>query len=193
MQLPSIQISTTTAQLAVKSELPTIKMRQPMADMTIKQPQADIQYIQKDAKLHIDQSEAFAEAGLKPVSRVIQEWAEKGKQKALQATARMARQGDMMMDLAKGGKNMIPQIAKQNSQDPVRDFNIGFVPSSASSVKINYIPGEFHVKVNQNSPEINIIPNQPQINIHLGSTEIYLKQKSSISFSIVGANIDYKK
>ena len=88
-----------------------------MAEMTIRQPQADIQYRQKDAKIRIDQSEAFADAGLKPISQHIQEWAAKGRQQALKATAKAAKQGDQLMNIAKGGSDKIERIAKQNSED----------------------------------------------------------------------------
>lgn len=193
MKLASIHISTVSAKLGVQKEPTSMEIRQPMADMTMRQPQADIQYRQKDAEIRIDQSEAFADAGLKPISQHIQEWAAKGRQQALEATAKAARQGDQLMNIAKGGSGTIQRIAKENSEDPIREVNIGFMPSSPSRVKIDYIPGELDIKINQKSPEIEIKPNYPIIKVRPGDTDIYLKQKPSILFSVVGLNIDYKK
>ncbi|WP_066290378.1 DUF6470 family protein [Bacillus sp. FJAT-29937] len=192
MRLPSIQINATSAKLEIQKTPTTIQMRQPMADMTIRQPHAQIDYQQRDATIQIDQSEAFADAGLKPISRHIREWAEKGEQQAKQAIATIAQQGDQMMKIEQGGL-VIPQIAKTNSEDPIREFNIGFMPSSASKVKIQYSPGAFHMKVDQQEPIIKIKPNQPVINVNPGKTNIYLKQKSSISFSVPGLNVDVQK
>ena len=134
MNLASVQITNIDGQLAARRTPTTLEMKQPMADMTIRQPQAEIQYSQKDAKLLIDQSEAFADAGLKPISRMIQEYAEKGRQQVLKATATMAKQGDQLMNIAKES-GTIQRLAKENSEDPIRDFNIGFIPTSASKVK----------------------------------------------------------
>ncbi|MEH7342625.1 DUF6470 family protein [Bacillus sp. JJ1532] len=192
MRLPSIQIHATSAKLGIQKTPTTIQMRQPMADMTMRQPHAQIDYQQRDTTIQIDQSEAFADAGLKPISRHIREWAEKGKQQALKATATIAQQGDQMMKIEQGGL-VIPQIAKTNSEDPIREFNIGFMPSSASKVRIHYSSGKFQMDVKQQKPIIKIKPNQPVINVNPGKTNIYLKQKSSISFSVPGLNVDLQK
>ena len=140
----------------------------------------------------IDQSEAFADAGLKPVSRMIQEYAEKGKQQVLKAMATTAKQGDQLMNIAKES-GTIQRLAKENSESPIRDFNIGFVPSSTSKVKKTYIPGELHVKIEQRTPEVKIKANQPIIKVNPGDLEIYLKQKPTLSFKMVGLNVDYQK
>lgn len=192
MKLPSIQISTVNGQIGISKDPTTVQMRQPMADMKMRQPHADVKYIQRDAKINIDQTEAFADAGLKHISRHIREWAEKGKQQVSKATATIASQGDQMMKIENKG-SVIPQIAKTNSEDPMRDINIAFIPSSVSKVKINYTPGEFKVNAQPKEVEIEIKPNKPVIKVNPGNTNIYLKQKSAISFSVVGLNVDYTK
>ena len=120
---------------------------------------------------------------------MIQEYAEKGRQHVLKATATIAKQGDQLMNIAKGGSDTIQRLAKENSENPIRDFNIGFVPSSASKVKKTYIPGELHMKIDQRTPEVKVKANQPIIKVNPGNLEIYLKQKPSISFTIVGLKI----
>ena len=192
MKLASVQITNFDGRLAARRNPTILEMKQPMADMTIRQPQAEIEYYQKDAKLLIDQSEAFADAGLKPVSRMIQEYAEKGKQQVLKAMATTAKQGDQLMNIAKES-GTIQRLAKENSESPIRDFNIGFVPSSTSKVKKTYIPGELHVKIEQRTPEVKIKANQPIIKVNPGDLEIYLKQKPTLSFKTVGLNVDYQK
>lgn len=192
MKLPQIQINAVTGKIGIQKTPTAIEMKQPMADMKIRQPHADVKYIQRDAEIKIDQSEAFADAGLKPISRHIQEWAAKGRQQVLKAMATAARQGDQMMKIENKGL-AIPGIAKTNSENPMREFNIGFIPSSPSRVKIHYTPGEFKVNATPKRAEIQINPNHPQIKVRTGSTKIYLQQKPSISFSVPGLNVDYKK
>ncbi|GLB60191.1 DUF6470 family protein [Cytobacillus sp. NCCP-133] len=192
MKWPQIQINAVSGKIGIQKTPTAIEMKQPMADMKIRQPHADVKYIQRDAEIKIDQSEAFADAGLKPISQHIQEWAAKGRQQVLKAMATAARQGDQMMKIENKGL-VIQQIAKTNSENPMREFNIGFIPSSPSRVKIHYTPGEFKVNAAPKGAEIQINPNQPQIKVRTGSTKIYLQQKPSISFSMPGLNVDYKK
>lgn len=192
MQLPQIRIESVSAKLGIQQSPTRIEMKQPKGELDIRQPQADIKYEKTDALIQIDQTEAFADANLKHINRRIEEWATKGKQHVLKAIATMVRQGEQYMKIEKGG-NMIPQIARTNSETPTKEFNIGFVPTSLSKVKINYSPGDFQAIIKQNTPEISAKTHEPIIKVKPGNLNIYLKQKASMSFSVIGGNIDKSK
>ncbi|MBU8905988.1 DUF6470 family protein [Desertibacillus haloalkaliphilus] len=184
MQVPSIQISTTNAKIGIQTNRPTLEIKQPHADVQIRQEHFDHVHIsRRAAKLYIDQSEAFADAGLKSAMRVNEEAFEKGKQKALQYMAKVSQEGDRLMKIENGG-GQIPQIAKANSDLMMKELGLGFVPSSPFKVKFNYDPGELSFNYRRSDPEINITKNDPIINIPKWQTDIYLQQKPSISFSV---------
>ncbi|UII55614.1 DUF6470 family protein [Cytobacillus spongiae] len=183
MQIPQLKVKAQPALLGVQYQPTQIEMRQPKAELFIKQPAADIRYIKNEGQLTIDQTEAFADAELKHIFRRNEEWAAKGRQQAMKAVAKAVQQGDQMMKIENKG-SVLPQIAKTNSEPPNFEFNIGFIPSSASKVKIQYRPGSLKFDIKENAPEIQINPNKVTVNVNPGHTRIYIKQKSAISFQI---------
>lgn len=189
MHLPQIQINSTSAKLGIQRNPTQIEMKQPKGDMSIRQPQADIRYENHEGTLQIDQTEAFADANLKHINRRIEEWAKRGQQHVLQTIAKIVKQGDQLMKIEKGG-SMIPQIARANSEPEHKGFNIGFMPSSVSKVRINFEHGDLEIKIKQNTPKIETKMNEPIITVKPGDLQIYLKQKASMSFSVPGLNVN---
>ncbi|MDE5414044.1 DUF6470 family protein [Alkalihalobacterium chitinilyticum] len=189
MNLPQLHISTNRAEIGIRSQKPAMRIQQPHADLKIDQNYIDILRISKRAsKLHIDQSQAFADANLKNSKQLLSDVVNRGEQKAMQYIAKVAQQGDQLMKI-ENGDGAIQQIAKSNSQFKTYDFNVGMIPRPFS-VKINYDPGETNIQVNRQDVQISVNRNEPRIDIPKWQSQAYLKQKNSISFQAVGINVN---
>ncbi|OEH92201.1 DUF6470 family protein [Bacillus solimangrovi] len=192
MNLPKIQIQQTQAEIGIRQSRPQMTMRQPKAIIDINQPLPEIEIVNEFGKLSIDQSAAFAQADVKHIFERIQEWAQKGEQAALQATAKAAQEGTKLMRIENEGNPIVSIAAEDSVLYPTRGFQIGYVPKSTTDVKHHFERGEFQVKVQSYTPNISIKPQYPIIEIPKWQTDVYLKAKSSISFNVVGGKVDYQ-
>lgn len=192
MQLPRLELHNTFAQLGIQQKNASIKIRQPKAELNYNQPQPSMEIHKSPSKLEIDQTEAFADANLKHPFRNIKEWTERAKQKILQSLAEKANEGDRLMKIEGRSESVIPEIAKQKSETPPKQFNIGFMPSSTDKVKFTYQPSEIKIIMNTKPITFNVKTNGPMINYHPGDFNIYLKQKASLKIQAVGATLDQK-
>lgn len=103
-------------------------------------------------ELSIDFTECRAALGLKTVTQMTEDWAEAGKQAALEAIGNMAAAGDRLMDYKSG--DAIVEMAQ--------DSMIEDTPS----IEWAYKPG----------PEINYTPNKPEITVTPGNVEVQLQR-----------------
>lgn len=190
MQLLHLSISSQFAKLGMSSQKSWLEIKQPSADMQLRQPQPDLTVTKTKGKLEINQTEAFADANLKSPLRRTREAAQEAKQKLLRDLASQAAEGDRLMKIESGNKNVIPQIAKEQSEPKQHQFNIGFVPESAFKVKFHYTPSEIDIKVDQNKTLVQVKPNKPIIKYHKGDMQIYVRQKPSIEFKVTGTKYD---
>lgn len=182
MAIPQIQIQTTDIQMNYSIRPPQVNISQKPADVSIQQPEATMQITNKLGELQIDQSQAFAEAGLKPITDVNKEYVEKGRQAVLQMIAQKAREGEQLMKGA--GKDQrgaaIQQIAKQNDLvEPPKKINVHFIPSPGA-VKMDYKPGEFDIEIEAQKPKIDVKVNKPQIDLTYGTVEGKMTQRPSV-------------
>ncbi|MDQ0156920.1 DUF6470 family protein [Robertmurraya andreesenii] len=192
MQLPRLELHNTYAQLDVQKKNASIEIKQPKAELNYNQPQPSMEIQKSASKLEIDQTEAFADANLKHPFRNIKEWAEKAKQKILQSLAEKANEGDRLMKIEDRSESVIPEIARQKSGTPPKQFNIGFMPSSTDKVKFSYQPSEIKIIMNTEPIKLNAKTHGPTIKYHPGDFNIYLKQKASLKIQAVGATLDQK-
>jgi hypothetical protein len=190
MQVPQIRIQTTDAKLGINTKQASLNIEQPKADVSIEQPQADIQYDRRPPKLTIDQTEAWEAMGIKSVPRSIEGFVQNAKQDWFTGLSRVAQQGDELMKI-ENGDNPIARQGQVNSEPKQYEFNIGFIPPNFS-VKFNYNPGDLQINVSPQKPIIDVTPRKPQISYNAGSVDIYIAQKKSIKFEVVGNEVDSK-
>lgn len=178
MQFPQIRLQSTFAQTEINTRPAKQEIEQPKADLSIQQPAADLDIQRTPSKLTIDQSKAREDMDLKNISRRIEEFAQQGYQDWLSGLARVSQDGDELMMIENGG-NAIAEQAKRNSEPPMLEFNIGWIPS-ADSVKIGYDPGRVDINWKVNKPIIDSKINKPIINYTPGKTEVSLKTYPSL-------------
>lgn len=183
MQLPQIRLQSTFAKIAIHTTPPVQEIKQPPAELEIKQPPAQLTMETTPSKLTIDQTKAWEDMDLKHIFRRIEEFAQKGYEDWLEGIARVSRQGDELMRIENGG-NPIAEQAKENSEEPMYEFNIGWIPS-LFSVKTNFEPTKVHIDVKAHKPMIQAKVNKPIINYTPGKVNVDLAQRNSLRIDFV--------
>ncbi len=188
MNFPQIRLESTLGQINIANQKAKQDIEQPSAEMSIKQPSATLEIERTPGQLSIDQTKAREDMDLKNISKRIEEFAQRGYEDWLSGLARMSQEGDNLMRIESGG-NPIPEHAKINSENPIYEFNIGFVPS-ANSVKINYQPGDVKLNWKTSKPEIDVKINKPTHNYTPGKVEINMKQWPTLTIDFAGLHVD---
>ncbi|MCF6093416.1 DUF6470 family protein [Microaerobacter geothermalis] len=190
MQLPRIQIEQTYAQIGIKTTPSTQEIRQPQADLNLRQIPAKLEIERIPSRLNIDQSQAWAEVNLKDPIQLTRDESERAKQLALEGIARIVEEGNQLAAIENQGDS-IAEIALQNTITGPVDYNVGFIPSYGS-VRIDYQPAQLNFNWTINGVEMNPVIKQPEISYQPGKVEVYVKQKNSISFQVVGLYKDLR-
>jgi hypothetical protein len=183
MQLPQIRLQSTFAKIAIETTPPVQEIKQIPAELDLQQPPAEMKIETTPFKLTIDQTKAWEDMDLKHIFRRIEEFAQQGYEDWLEGIARVSRQGDELMRIGDGG-NPIAEQAKENSEGPIYDFNIGWIPS-LFSVKTHFEPAKVHIDVKVNKPINNTKINKPIINYTPGKVTIGLAQRNSLKIDFV--------
>ncbi|MBM7570244.1 DUF6470 family protein [Aquibacillus albus] len=187
MQLPQIRLQSQMANIQINQTPAQQSIQQNNAIQTIKQPKADLDIQRTPSKLTIDQTQAWEDMDLKPISRRIEEAAQLGKQAVLKGIARRARQGDELMKIENNG-NPIARQAKENGFDEPKQFNIGWIPS-AGAVKIDYQPSSVEVNIQPRKPIIESTVQKPNIDYKPGEVDISLKQRNELHIDFINLDL----
>jgi hypothetical protein len=190
MNFPQLRMESTYGQLGLTSEKPVQEIEQRPAEMTIIQPKAQMTINRTPGKLTIDQTQAWEDMDLKHIFKRIEEAAQNGYQDWLAGMARRSQEGDDLMKIENGG-NPIAEHAKINSESPIYEFNIGFVPSHFS-VKINYQPVDLKINWKTYKPEIDVKINKPRHDYTPGIILGEMKQWPSLKTEVIGLELDEK-
>ncbi|PWA12626.1 hypothetical protein DCC39_05230 [Pueribacillus theae] len=187
MNIPQIRMESKFARIGIAHEPPVQEMEQPKAELSIQQPPAELTIERIPGKLTIDQVQAWEEMNLKSPFRLTEEFAQTGYHDWLNGMGRIAEQGDELMRIENGG-NPIADQAKENSENPLYEFNIGWIPSPFS-VKINYTPGKIEIQSKVNKPIIEANPNKPVHRYRPGKVNIYVERLNSLAIDFVNRKV----
>lgn len=178
MNIPQIRLQSTPAELGIQTTPGRMDIEQPKAELDIQQPAGKMEIERRPSRLTIDQTEARADMDLKSVRRRIEEHSQQGYEDWLAGLARVAQDGDELMMVENGG-NAIADQAKRNSENPMYDFNIGWIPS-AGSVKIGYDPGSVRVNFEPQKVINNTRAVKPTIQYTPAQVDISMKRYADL-------------
>ncbi|MBD8004670.1 DUF6470 family protein [Bacillus norwichensis] len=181
--MPQIQMESVKGQIGIRTIPASQSIEQPKVIVEIQQPPAEMQIEKTSSKLTIDQTKAWEDMNLKSLPRVMEEFAQEGRSKAMEGTARRAEEGDELMRIENGG-NPMPGIAKRNSERPEASFNIGFIPSPFS-VKLNYEPAILNIQWMRREPIIQVQPQKPIIDYQSGKVDIFMEREPSLKIDFI--------
>ncbi len=181
MLFPQIRLQSTFAQTELQIQKPVQQIEQPRAELSIEQPKAELTIRRTPGRLTIDQTQAREDMDLKSVGRRIEEAAQLGRQDWLAGLARVAQDGNEMMQIENGG-GAITRQAKRNSEGPQKEFNIGWIPSHFS-VKIDYEPGKVDIEIHERKPMIDAKTSKPIHDYTPGSTQVSVANHPSLEIN----------
>ncbi|WP_078543849.1 DUF6470 family protein [Litchfieldia alkalitelluris] len=187
MNFPQIRLESQYAKLELRTTPSQLSMEQENAQVLIEQPKADLKIETTPSKLTIDQTEAWADMDLKSMFRRTRDETDKARNDVLEGIARRAQEGMDLMKIEQGG-NPIPQHAKVNSQNPWKEFNIGWIPSHFS-VKTSYEPSKVNIDWQVNQPRFDVKENSLNIDYTPAKVEVNLAQHQSLKVDF--ANLRY--
>lgn len=188
MRLPQIRLDSQSALISLQTKNAIQNIEQPKAELDIQQPPAKMTIERTPSQLTIDQTAAREAIDLKTIRKRIEEHADNGYQGVLDGIARRKQEGDDLMRIEDGG-NPITLHAKQNSERPEKQFNIGFVPP-LFSVKINYEPVKLNIEWQQNKVINNTKVNKPILDYQAGDVEVGLRQRESLTIDYANVNFN---
>jgi hypothetical protein len=189
----SLSISQTHAKIGIETTPSRLDINTRFAKLELKQKPAKINIETELPKVLIDQSEAFASAGLKNVFEQTREAAQRAKENALQYTAKVAADGDTMAAI-ESGVDAIAQISERDSIQ-IAEWNIDFIPKTGPKFEVTgsiNIEAERNWEGINNGVEGNFIPQDINVKYTPYQVRIFLSQYASINFSYTGNKVDTK-
>ena len=131
-------------------------------------------------KIQIDQSQPFAEAGLKNIKAFMSDAVSYGQQIVSQGIARIVDQGNSFIEIHTG-VDPIPDQAVYNAYDMFeKSFNYGAIPQSRPDITLKR--GEVNTTLNRGTVQNNSSPQKVEMNYTPWQVSYHLKQYQNISF-----------
>lgn len=189
MQIPSIRMESTFAQIGLNIKKPVQQIEQPQAEMNLSQKPAGLTIEQARTELQIDSSQARANIGLMTPMQFSDSNASYGKQQWLQAVGEISQEGDQLMRIHTKA-NAIADIGKARG---MRVLEGGYTPPAASNdegVDISIQAKPPVIKVDRHGMSINPVIKPPVLSYTPGKVEPYMKQYSSLKIEVVGTQLD---
>lgn len=188
MLLPQIRMESQMAKIAINSTPGKQSIEQPKADIDLQPAKVAMEIKRTPGKLTIDQTKAWEDRNLANTFRFIEKQTEEAKKAWLEGIARRAEQGDQLMKIEKGG-NPLAEQAKQNSEKPQYNINVGWIPS-LFSVKFDYEPGTLDIDWHLQKAEFRAIPHKPVIHYERGHVDIKMAQYQNVKIDF--AHLTFK-
>ncbi len=182
-----LRITTTYGQIGIRTYQGRISIEQTKPEALIEQPRADLSIETEISKPMVDNSQCFAESGLKPVLMLAHEFYEESFNRGLEAIGEMADEGWRLMAIEHGG-NPIAEIATERT---LKERELVMVSMPQSRPKIEWTPGYVNIEFKQNQPRVNWnINNRARIDAEKSRVEVFMERYPSIKIEYVGNTID---
>ncbi|ARD49041.1 hypothetical protein SporoP33_12880 [Sporosarcina sp. P33] len=178
VNIPQLQVQTTSARLGLQIDKPIQEIEQPKATLRIEQPAAILEMSTTPSELTLDTTENRAALDLMSMFRRGDEVAQYSQQKVQEGIARRAQEGMQLAKIESGG-NPLADIVKQNSEKPMADLGIRFV-GNPLQLKRSFTPGRVDIHVTPQKPIIDAQVNKPIHNYTPGNVTAKLEQYPTI-------------
>jgi hypothetical protein len=186
----AIEINQTFAKIGIETSKSNLEINQKNATITTKQIRSNIHIKSELPKVTIDQYECFASSGLKNIFDLSKEFAQKGRQKALESISKNVSEGRQLAAIENGG-NAIAEIAKR-SMIKERQFGMVTMPSVAPQIDVT---GSLEISFDDVGTGVEVDSTSASFGIdyEMAKVKTYLRQKPSIDIKYLGNNIDTYK
>ncbi|AEV70531.1 DUF6470 family protein [Acetivibrio clariflavus] len=186
----ALYITQTHARIGIEKIPSKLELKAEPARLEFRQKHALIKIDTEMPKVIIDQSEAFASAGLKSNMDIVKEGAQKGRQKCLEYIGKTVVDGDTLAAI-ENNINAIAEISKRDFYK-THEFNIDCIPKVGP--KITVIEGDVDFEMEKdtdglvNGLESRFFPADLKINFTPAQVRVFLEQYASIQFKYINEN-----
>ncbi len=179
----TLQVNHTWPQLGVNHTPGKFEIQNPgyTLNMSVTQPQIRVESTLP--KVTIDQSQCFAEAGLKGNVDLMAEMVSYSKSAMLSSIGRIVDQGNQLANIPNASGAIADQAYYNAFEQFEKEFAMGTIPRSRP--KINVIEGQVDIQVTKGQVTNNTVPQKTDIQYRHGAIEVYLKQRPSIETRFV--------
>lgn len=185
----ALRITQTYGQIGIDTYRSWMDIKQTPPKAYIEQGSPELSIEGELPKVHIDQTQCFAESGLKPALQFASDYYKEGLEAGLEAMSRIAEEGTRLRAIEKGG-NPIAEIAY--GKFLIND-QVTMVQMPKSRPEIQWDMGYLRIDWKPNPAKIEWETHTtPQINATRHRVDIYMKQWSDIKIEYIGKNIDSK-
>ncbi|WMJ24259.1 DUF6470 family protein [Paludicola sp. MB14-C6] len=159
------------------------EIESPRPSVAISRQKGGLQINSKPAQIRIDSTEARASMGLKSLGRAVDEFGKKGMQKAMEATAQIAQEGNQLMD-TRNSNTVFTSIAYQRTRSSI-DTMLGFIPSTPS--KVSFDPHQLQIQYEMDKLSFDWRTNsKPDMNFVPASIEFKVKDYARLEIEYLG-------
>jgi len=182
-----LRIRTTPALLGVQKTPGKMEIQTTEAPFTLDIQKPQLQLTTRAPELRIDQTEPFAEAGLKKPLRLTRDEVQRAKRLHLEGVAQIAQQGRQLANIQNGGNPIASQAEENAFGQFTQSFQFGTIPTSRPRIEV--IRGEVDIqlvrgKVNNRTPK-----KEARTTYTPSKVEIYVRQKYSIDIQYVDEKV----
>ena len=178
---PLIEITTVPIEIQMKVTNARLEYARGTAQMEISRDRGGLSIRSRPIRVNIDTFEARSSV-MPTTTQIIQQQAQKGMQGAYQATGVIAREGRMMMEAKI--KNVVPQLAKQQTMGELVNSNIQFLPSAAP--EISWDGGELSIRYEMDKLNFDWRMGQMDFTFVPGDIEFTMTQRPDVIIKYVG-------
>ena len=178
---PLIEITTVPIEIQMKVTNARLEYARGTAQMEISRDRGGLSIRSRPIRVNIDTFEARSSV-MPTTAQIIQQQAQKGMQGAYQATGVIAREGRMMMEAKI--KNVVPQLAKQQTMGELVNSNIQFLPSAAP--EISWDGGELSIRYEMDKLNFDWRMGQMNFTFVPGDIEFTMTQRPDVIIKYVG-------
>lgn len=181
-----LRVTNTHGIIGINKNDAVLSVSQPPAELQISTEPAQLNATTRQAQVVIDQRQCFSEAGLKGFLELTDEFAQRGRQAALEAIAQTVAEGNRKANI-KVKADAVGEIAASKVFWAPDEFNITLMPKSRP--KIDFVGG---ISFNPRPGEVNInfTANSVEFSATAPSISFYWKQQPYFGFEFVGKNLD---
>lgn len=176
-----VETSIQYARLELTTKVPDVQLDipKPVIDLNVDPPAVTVEINQP--QVHLELAGLYEELGIKRSMTLSRQWADAGRQTALERIAHLAAQGDRLAAIEKGGDIVKEVTAEVKPRDVQLQFDIA--PKSMVPVDVT---GGVNVHGNRGEVMIGYQPQPVRAQADWGEVTMRLAQKASIEFHVVG-------
>lgn len=180
-----LRITNVPIMIELKVQNARLNYNQGTADVEISRDKGNLQIKSRPIKLRMDTFEA-RNSVVPTTGRSIEQAAQKGKNAAYQATATMAREGQLLLS-AKLGDDALDQIIESRSDMSPDDFGITFLPTTGPN--ISWTPPDLTIQYQMDKLNFDWKVNNGNFEFIPGNIEVNIAQRPDLIIEYVGEPI----